>query len=321
MKSEQLKYRSILIGNELIELDKHYEIVGTNLYYSGKDLIMYREYYKNIIINGQERVYSFINSPNYPYQNEDIKPREIFAQAMIEYLDFLDEFKSSQTKKAEQKSHEQESYEKIFNSSIEYCKSYQEFQQNLQIDEKTLAKKELLIKLRDYKINYSKALEHYKKYGKNEVESKTYQNIFDNVNATLDKYLNDKSEGASEQKTRMTSSFDEKKIKDFGNNLSKEKTFGDYLINIDIKKIQNLIDGCKNSGPEYIAVLIFALGNKIEHTKIKMTDLYASLKISFQVSFTYQAFTYQMRKCNDNSQSKEKKIQLMKKQLLDLTNK
>ena len=87
LKLEHLKCRSILTGNDDIDLDEYREFVGLNLLYFGRDLYMYREYYKNVVVNGQERDYRSINSPNFLYQSEDIKPREIFAQAMIEYLD------------------------------------------------------------------------------------------------------------------------------------------------------------------------------------------------------------------------------------------
>ena len=189
LKSEQFKYRSILTGNDDIDLDKHYEIVGVNLFYYGRDLYTYREYFKNVVINGQERDYSFINSPNYLYQSGDIQPREIFAQAMIEYLDFLTEFISNQTKKVDQKKREKESYEKIFNSSFDFCKSFEDFLQVLQINELTLKPNELLIKLNEYKTYYSKALEHYLKFDKEAIQSTIYQNILNRIIEKLDSLL------------------------------------------------------------------------------------------------------------------------------------
>ena len=209
LKSEQLKYSSILIGNEDIDLDKHYEIIGTNLFYSGRDLYMYRQYFKNVVINGQERDYSFINSPNYLYQSGDIQPREIFAQAMIEYLDFLTEFISNQTKKADQKKREKESYEKIFNSSFDFCKSFEDFLQVLQINELTLKPNELLIKLNEYKTYYSKAVAHFEKFYKDEAEGKMYQNVLKKIDEQLENLLESKNESST---SRIT--FDNKNLKD-----------------------------------------------------------------------------------------------------------
>ena len=172
---------------------ENYEILypfpHTDDYQVGKDLDEYNRYFKDHIINGNERVYDFIHSPNYPHKNDSIKPRQIFAQALIEYFEFINTAKKDRAENIEFKKSEQESFEKIFNASFEYCTSFAEFQQNLQLDEQTLDKKEFLIKLREYKVNYSKALEHYKKYKKVEAVSKLYHLILNKVEEKMNVLL------------------------------------------------------------------------------------------------------------------------------------
>ncbi len=209
LKLEHLKCRSILTGNDDIDLDEYREFVGLNLLYFGRDLYMYREYYKNVVVNGQERDYRSINSPNFLYQSEDIKPREIFAQAMIEYLDFLNKLISNQTKKADQKKREKESYEKIFNSSFDFCKSFEDFLQLLQINELTLKPNELLIKLNEYKTYYSKAVAHFEKFNKDESEGKMYQNVLKKIDEQLASILESKNKPTTSKIT-----FDNKNLKD-----------------------------------------------------------------------------------------------------------
>jgi len=169
--------------------EKMFLFPHTDDYHKGKDLDEYNRYFKDHVVKGIERTYSFINSPNYPYQDESIKPTQIFAQALIEFFEFLTTVKKDRLGNIEIKKSEKESYEKIFKASFEYCASFEEFQQNFQIDEQTLDKKEFLIRLREYKVNYSKALEHYKKYEKSKAVSKLYQLILKEVDKKLNELL------------------------------------------------------------------------------------------------------------------------------------
>jgi hypothetical protein len=181
--------------------DKLYSFPYSDGSQMGKDLAQYYEYFKDHRINGNEMRYDFINSPNYKYQDESTKPRQIFAQALIEFFEFLNTLKKDREKSLQLKKIKQESYEKIFNSSFSYCKKFEKFQQDIQIDKKTLNQKELLIKLRDYKINYSIAVEHLTIYDKKVLNSLPYEKILNWINEEIEKLLKaddnigDKKEG------------------------------------------------------------------------------------------------------------------------------
>ena len=176
--------------------EKHHELYPfqhTGDYISGGGLDEYHTYFKAHIINGNEKMYHFINSPHFPFQNEPIKRREIFAQALIEYSEFLNRIIKKRKEAGESKKQEIESFDKIFNSPFEFCKTFEEFHQDLQIDQRILKPLDLLVKLREYKINYSKIDDHFSQFDKDGIPAKMYKKILRKINEDLETLLKTKS--------------------------------------------------------------------------------------------------------------------------------
>ena len=190
LKNEYLKYKEILIGNIPIEYGGiHFEIAGTNTYFKGSDLIFYQTYFRDVYINGKERVYDFMNSPNYPYQDLKTKPNEIFAQALVEYFDFLVGIIKRIKEKAEEKKLKEASFEKLIDPLFIYSKSLTEFQKELQIDKKIFDNVKYLATLKQYKIQYAKAAAHYNQFEKDNETNKVYNDILHVIDTEIETIL------------------------------------------------------------------------------------------------------------------------------------
>jgi hypothetical protein len=166
-----------------------YTFPHTKTVVDGKYLAEYYEYYKDHIINGVEIQYNFIHSPNFLYKDVSSYNTKMFAQALIEFLELLNSVKRNRILIVDKKKREKESYEKIFNSSFDFCKSLKEFQTLLRINNNTVTKNECLKNLADYKSQYSKALKHYHDFSQKNDLIEVFESILSCCNTEIGKIL------------------------------------------------------------------------------------------------------------------------------------
>lgn len=94
--------------------------------------------------------------------------------------------------------------------------------------------------------------------------------------------------------------------------------FEDLLTDIDVKKIQSLLNSYKHAKPEALAVLCYALdlGNLKKKTLLDMVNA------KFDTHFERKAFSYQLDQCSDRNNKRNGRytlIENVRKQIRELT--